>query len=324
VLTMGPTPCHRHVQCTRVRVAAALTLLATVATTPGLAPAFSLFASPIRARKQSPSGSAWYVFVGGRTPAGPQACSRLALLAEYDSMKAAQLKALCKEKGLPVSGTKAVLISRLEEADGGPEKEVPADSFFTADKTPSEIADDNPAPKKKKKKVVKKKQTKASEEPSPPALEEEATPEEEEEEEQEEEPKTGTSPTEFQPGDRLNARYHRDNKMYPGILLDVQYDGRYLISWDEPDENEPLTSVTEVEFLKKAKVPLEPGEKQIYHVGDKVFARFPADNNFYEADLLELKGDRCKIKWKDPDGSPPTAEMPVHDIKLKLRAKSAC
>jgi len=251
------------------------------------------------------------------------------LLAEYDSLKVADLKELCKEKGLPVSGTKAVLVSRLKEADGSSEQDAPEESFWKKD--------EEPAPKKTNKIVTKtKKKTKkieASEEPAPPALEEaneepapptpEDEPEPEEEPEQQEEENQKT-PNKIQPGDRCMARYHRDNKMYPGILLDIQYDGRYLMSWDEPDENEPLTSVTEVEFLKKAKVPIEGGEKQIYHVGDKVWARFPEDNGFYEADLLELNGDKCKIKWKDPDGSPPTAQMPVHDIKLKLRAKSAC
>ena len=33
--------------------------------------------------------------------------------------------------------------------------------------------------------------------------------------------------------------------MYPGILLEIQDGGKYLMSWDEPDDNEPLTSVTE-------------------------------------------------------------------------------
>jgi len=199
----------------------------------------------------------------------------------------------------------------------------------------SEAEEEEPAPKKKKKKKIvkqKKKKLEANEEPVPPTPEEpeqqeEPEPEQDEpepEEEPEQQKENQEAPKKLKPGDRVNARYHRDNKMYPGILLDVQYDGRYLISWDEPDENEPLTSCTEVEFLKKARVPLEPGEMQVYHVGDKVWARFPADNNFYEADLLELNGDKCKIKWKDPDGSPPTAQMPVRDMKLKLRAKSAC
>lgn len=35
-------------------------------------------------------------------------------MTDYTKMKVAELKALCKERGFPVSGTKAVLISRLD------------------------------------------------------------------------------------------------------------------------------------------------------------------------------------------------------------------
>jgi len=212
------------------------------------------------------------------------------LLAKYGSLKVADLKALCKEKGLPVSGIKTALISRLTEAD-----------------------ESSPAPEKPEQQEDPKPEEDAPEPAEEPEQQEDPEPEEDAPEPAEEPEQQEASKT-LKPGDRINARYHRDNKMYPGILLDVQYDGKYLISWDEPDESEPLTSCTEVEFLKKARVPLEPGEKQVYHVGDKIWARFAADNGFYEADLLELNGDKCKLKWKDPDGSPPTAQMPVHDI----------
>ncbi|CAK0833925.1 unnamed protein product, partial [Prorocentrum cordatum] len=65
-----------------------------------------------------------------------------------------------------------------------------------------------------------------------------------------------SSKTALEPGDRLMARYHRDGQMHPGILLMIQENDRYLISWDEPDDNEPLTSCTDVQLLKKAATPL--------------------------------------------------------------------
>lgn len=50
---------------------------------------------------------------------------------EYDSLTVAELRALCKERGLPVYGTKAEIILRLKQNDGGviPEEdpESPAD-----------------------------------------------------------------------------------------------------------------------------------------------------------------------------------------------------
>merc|ERR1719356_1583493 len=183
-----------------------------------------------------------------------------------------------------ISGTKKVLIERLKEADAASPAPAPAPKKAAGSPAPA------PAPKK-------------APAPAPKAA-----------------PKTDT----LEPGDRISARYHRDNQVYPGILLEIQDEGKYLMSWDEPDDNEPLTSVTEVQLLRKAETPLEPGNQQGYHVGDKVYARFPEDNGMYDADLLELNGDRCKVKWDDPDGSPPTLEMPVHDIKLKLRNPKVC
>jgi len=38
---------------------------------------------------------------------------------EYDSLTVAELRALCKERGLPVYGTKAEIILRLKQNDGG-------------------------------------------------------------------------------------------------------------------------------------------------------------------------------------------------------------
>ena len=40
-------------------------------------------------------------------------------LLQYDSLTVAELRALCKERGLPVYGTKAEIILRLKQNDGG-------------------------------------------------------------------------------------------------------------------------------------------------------------------------------------------------------------
>merc|ERR1712187_1083465 len=123
-------------------------------------------------------------------------------------------------------------------------------------------------------------------------------------------------------GDRVTAQYHRDNQRYPGILLEFQGEGRYLVSWDEPDDSEPLTTCTKVTLLKKGP-KREPGNKQVFHVGDKVISRFDRDGGFYEAELLEFdeEKDTCTVKWDDPDGFEPIYKGPLHDVKLKLRVK---
>jgi len=40
-------------------------------------------------------------------------------LQEYDSLTVAELRALCKERGLPVYGTKAQIVLRLKQNDTG-------------------------------------------------------------------------------------------------------------------------------------------------------------------------------------------------------------
>lgn len=255
------------------------------------APSFSPSPADLRARSREAAAHHGLLAhgrgaQGARTPRGP---GRVALLAGYADMKAADLKALCRERGLKVSGAKAILIARLEEAAGEASPQIPQK------KAPS------PAPARKSPAPAKKPAQAPSEKKAPP------------------------SKATIEPGDRVMARYHRDNQLHPGILLMTQESGKYLISWDEPDDNEPLTSCTDVELLKKAETPLEPGKQQIFHVGDKVMARFPQDNGFYEAELLELmEGNRCKVKWDDPDGYDPIVMMPVGDIQLKFRAPSAC
>ncbi|CAK0873211.1 unnamed protein product, partial [Prorocentrum cordatum] len=297
--TMGlnpRAPRPRPAKRSRIAAATVLPILAGVAAIQGVAgrlwlSAASPGAGARAAAAQTRGGAAF----GRRAPApwASRWSSRVALLAEYDSMMASELKELCKKKGLKVSGTKKVLIERLQEADSAP---APAPKAKAAAPAPApKAAAPAPAPAPKA----------AAPAPAPA-------------------PKASPKTDALEPGDRISARYHRDNQVYPGILLEIQDGGKYLMSWDEPDDNEPLTSVTEVQLLRKAETPLESGNKQVYHVGDKVFARFPEDNGMYEADLLELNGDRCKIKWDDPDGSPPTAEMPVHDIKLKLRNPKVC
>merc|ERR1719231_1617309 len=128
----------------------------------------------------------------------------------------------------------------------------------------------------------------------------------------------------FEPGDRVRAQYHADNQYYPGIVLRRKEGGRYDISWDEPDENEPITTCTDVDLIRKRKAPMEPRNWQLYHVGDKVNALFLKDNGWYEAELLEQVGEEWKIRWKDPDGEPPEMVAPERHLKLLKRAKSAC
>ena len=68
------------------------------------------------------------------------------------------------------------------------------------------------------------------------------------------------------------ARYHIDHNMHAGISLSIEPERgpRYAVSWDEPDEREPLSGTTDIELVKKAKTPLTGqgvhNEKQVFFV----------------------------------------------------------
>mmetsp|Transcript_104893 Transcript_104893/g.186578 ORF Transcript_104893/g.186578 Transcript_104893/m.186578 type:complete len:182 (+) Transcript_104893:30-575(+) len=128
----------------------------------------------------------------------------------------------------------------------------------------------------------------------------------------------------LEPGDYVKAWYHQDNGMHAAILLDIEKDGdedRYIVTWDEPDENEPITGTKQVELIKKASKPIKPVHKQIFNIGDKITAYFLDDKNFYAADIIGKEGDKWKIRWEDPDGSPPEELKPPHELKLVRRIK---
>mmetsp|Transcript_17813 Transcript_17813/g.49407 ORF Transcript_17813/g.49407 Transcript_17813/m.49407 type:complete len:259 (-) Transcript_17813:98-874(-) len=127
----------------------------------------------------------------------------------------------------------------------------------------------------------------------------------------------------YYPGDKVMSRYHRDNGMYESMILYKKTDEIYDVSWDEPDEGEQISSVTirDIKLVKRG----PPGQEKIPNVplkvGDKVLALFLSDQKFYGADLTKISDDKklYTVKWDDPDGAAPTADLERHDVKLKLR-----
>jgi len=127
----------------------------------------------------------------------------------------------------------------------------------------------------------------------------------------------------YYPGDKVMSRYHRDNGMYESMILYKKTDEIYDVSWDEPDEGEQISSVTirDIKLVKRG----PPGQEKIPNVplkvGDKVLAMFLSDQKFYGADLTKISDDKklYTVKWDDPDGAAPTADLERHDVKLKLR-----
>jgi len=136
--------------------------------------------------------------------------------------------------------------------------------------------------------------------------------------------KDDRDPDDFYPGDRVSAKYHKDKEWYEALVLYKKEEGVWDISWDEPDENEQITSVEpeQIKLVKRGPVDHPELEKVPIAVGDQVTALFLEDKKWYPGKLTkepEKEGGKYTVKWDDPDGAPPTAELERHDIKLKLR-----
>mmetsp|Transcript_126336 Transcript_126336/g.404462 ORF Transcript_126336/g.404462 Transcript_126336/m.404462 type:complete len:222 (-) Transcript_126336:11-676(-) len=129
--------------------------------------------------------------------------------------------------------------------------------------------------------------------------------------------------TSLRPGDRVSARFHKDGLLYEGIILYQKREDVYDISWDEPDESEQITSVhiRDIALLERG----TPGQEKYSSVplkaGDKVWALFLEEKQFYDATLISVSDDEKAfvVKWDDPTGGQPTSELKRRDVKLRER-----
>jgi len=200
-----------------------------------------------------------------------------------------------------------------EEVEEKPVKKKAATRKKKAEPEPEE-AEEKPA---KKKAATRKK--KAEPDPEPEEAEEKPA---NKKVAAKAEPKDDRDPKGFYPGDRVSAKYHKDAQWYEAVVLYQKDDGVWDISWDEPDEGEQITSVSNIKLVKRGPVGHPELENVPLAPGDKVWALFLEDQNWYEAVLLkmpEADGGKYTVRWDDPDGCPPTAQLERHDIKLKLR-----
>lgn len=253
---------------------------------------------------------------------------RLSMAASYSDMKVPELKDLLKSKGLPVSGAKAELIKRLEEADdaSGEEEEAEAE----AEEEEEQEAAPAPPPKTKAKATKK---AESSEEEAP----------------------TGDFP---QVGQLALAKFHEDGKFYTVKIAGDNKDGTFAINW-AVDGAEDTASL---EDLKPSKKNFKAGDLVVakssgdgvrytaifkkaigdgtgvvsyltddseetivyddifpqtksFKVGAAVEAKFPDDGQYYTAKVVKDLG-KCKyeIEW-DQDGDGPM-EMMIDDMRI--------
>lgn len=255
---------------------------------------------------------------------------RLSMAASYSDMKVSELKDLLKSKGLTVSGAKADLIKRLEEADGASDEEEEAEAEAEEAEEEEEAA---PAPPPKAKAKATSKKAESSEEEAP----------------------TGDFP---QVGQLALAKYHEDGKFYTVKIAGDNKDGTFKINW-AVDGAEDSASL---EDLKPSKKNFKAGDLVVakcvadgvrytaifkkaigdgtgvvnyltddseetvvyddifpqtksFKVGAAVEAKFPDDGQYYTAKVLKDLG-KCKyeIEW-DQDGDGPV-EMMIDDMRI--------
>jgi len=118
----------------------------------------------------------------------------------------------------------------------------------------------------------------------------------------------GDAQPSFRKGDRVKALH--DGIWYPGVIERRQFDGRFSVRWDEPDDGLEASKV-EPEFIQKFVA------YQDYTSGDDVMALCPEDGKWYPGTVVQGHGDGTfQVKWDDADGGPET-----HDIHLEAMMK---
>jgi hypothetical protein len=85
-------------------------------------------------------------------------------------------------------------------------------------------------------------------------------------------------------GNRALAFWDADGYWYPATIVSINKDGDIEIKYDDGDEE-----VTDAEFL----------EDLVVEVGDYVECLSADDNSYYEAEVLEVQGDRVKVGYED-------------------------
>jgi len=85
-------------------------------------------------------------------------------------------------------------------------------------------------------------------------------------------------------GDRALAFWDADGYWYPATIVSINKDGDVEIRYDDGDED-----VTDAEFL----------DDPVVAVGDYVENKSADDGMYYEAEVLDVQGDRIEVGYED-------------------------
>lgn len=98
----------------------------------------------------------------------------------------------------------------------------------------------------------------------------------------------------FRLGERVEARYKRGSKFYPGKVAKVNRDGTYKVVFDDGDVDPSVEAAS----MRKLEAVLEPS----FASGDEVEARYKGGRRYYKGIVTRAYPDgRCDIRYEDGD-----------------------
>merc|ERR1719468_1100981 len=110
-------------------------------------------------------------------------------------------------------------------------------------------------------------------------------------------------------GDDVLAMSSEDGQQYPGVVSQINKDGTFQVTWDDPDGG-PETDNINPENMKKVTVFKD------YKVDDVVEAVFPDDGQMYPGTVIKVNGDGTfQVKWDDSDSGPEDSPVKPKDMK---------
>eukprot|EP00930_Biecheleria_cincta_P029666 TRINITY_DN2060_c0_g1_i1.p1 TRINITY_DN2060_c0_g1~~TRINITY_DN2060_c0_g1_i1.p1 ORF type:complete len:580 (+),score=173.02 TRINITY_DN2060_c0_g1_i1:102-1742(+) len=211
----------------------------------------------------------------GKKPAAAKAKEEPAAENALEGMTTAELKALCKEKGLPVSGAKAALLARLKGA-GEKEADEPEEEEKEAKKPPA---------RKKAKEEAKQEEKEAKED-----VQEKAAAPVAKTTSSSSRSSSSAAPGEFKEGGLARVFFEDDAKYYTAKLVKDNGGGNWDIQWVEDDAEDTTTTKN-----------MKPQTKD-FKKGDIVVAKCQ-DGSWYTAEVKQNAGAGwVEVEWLEEGG----------------------
>lgn len=134
----------------------------------------------------------------------------------------------------------------------------------------------------------------------------------------------------YRVGDKVEARYGRGRKWYPGVIREINRDGSYVICYNDGDterEVEPgLIRAISTKDMSSPAIRLDAEDDGSFTAGEKVEARFGGRLRWFKATVeRENRNGTYHLVYDDGDGeSSVTKDLirRIDDRKMRLNCKS--